>query len=138
VIWIDMDSHNFPFVTPEISCTDGSLYALLQLHQTECVQYGDINGRKHMLELIVLFAFLLLAFVALKVLVLIFKIGFWALTLPLQILLGLVVAILAVVLIVPLALVAGLFGLVLAPFALLLPLLPFLLIAGGLYLLLRS
>lgn len=91
-----------------------------------------------MLELIVLFAFLLLAFVALKVLVLIFKIGFWALTLPLQIALGLGAAILAVVLIVPLALVAGLFGLVLAPFALLIPLLPFLLIAGGLYLLLRS
>ncbi|MGH7496002.1 MAG: hypothetical protein ACREOO_26920 [bacterium] len=91
-----------------------------------------------MLEMIVLFVFLLLAFVALKVLALIFKIGLWALTLPLQILLGLMAAIIAVVLIVPLVLVAGLVGLVLAPLALLLPLFPFLLVAGGLYLLLRS
>ena len=91
-----------------------------------------------MLELFVLCVFLLLAFVTLKVLVVILKIGFWALTLPLQILFGLIAAIIAVVLAIPLVLFAGLFGLVLAPLALLLPLFPFLLIAGGLYLLLRS
>jgi hypothetical protein len=91
-----------------------------------------------MFEVLMLFVFLLLAFTALKALVLILKIGFWALTLPLQILLGLIAAIIAVVLVIPLVLLAGLFGLVLAPLALLLPLFPFLLIAGGLYLLLRS
>ncbi len=91
-----------------------------------------------MLELIVFCVLVLLAYVALKVLLLIFKAGFWVLTLPLQILLGLIAAIFAIVLIIPLALLAGIFGLVLAPFALLVPLLPVLLIVGGIYLLLRS
>ncbi len=91
-----------------------------------------------MLELIALFVVITLAYVALKMLLLIFKVGFWALTLPLQVLLGVVAALVAVVLILPLALMAGLFGLVLAPLALLLPLFPILLIAGGLYLLLKS
>ena len=91
-----------------------------------------------MLELITLLVFVVLACAVLKVFLLIFKVGFWALTLPLQFLAGLIAVILAMVVIVPLALLAGLFGLLLAPLALLLPLFPVLLIAGGLYLLMRS
>lgn len=91
-----------------------------------------------MLELIAICVIALAAFVVLKVLLFIFKAGFWALTLPLQIFFGVLAAIFVVVLIVPLLLLAGIFGLVLAPFALLVPLLPILLIAGGIYLLLKS
>ena len=91
-----------------------------------------------MLELIIFCVFALVAYVALKVLLLIFKVGFWALTLPLQIIIAVFAAVVAVVIIVPLALLAGVFGLVLAPLALLVPLMPILLIVGGIYLLLRS
>jgi hypothetical protein len=65
----------------------------------------------------------------------VFKVSFWALSLPLQILAAAVALLLGLLIFVPVGLVVGLLAL---PFILIFAILPFILIAWGLYLLLRS
>lgn len=88
-----------------------------------------------MMELLLLFALFFAGLIALKIIFLVFKISFWALSLPLQILAGVFVLLLGLVFFVPLGLVLGLLA---VPFALIFAFLPFILIGWGLYLLLRS
>ncbi|MCI0696433.1 hypothetical protein L0337_31075 [candidate division KSB1 bacterium] len=88
-----------------------------------------------MIELLILCALVIIGMIALKIILFVFKLSFWALSLPLQILAAAVALILGLLLIVPAGLVLGLLAL---PFLLLSVLLPFILIGWGLYLLLRS
>jgi hypothetical protein len=87
-----------------------------------------------MIELLLLCALVLIGMIVLKIILFVFKLSFWALSLPLQILAAAVALILGL-LIVPAGLVLGLLAL---PFMFLSVLLPFVLIGWGLYLLLRS
>jgi hypothetical protein len=88
-----------------------------------------------MIELLLLCALVLIGMIVLKIILFVFKLSFWALSLPLQILAAAVALILGLLLIIPAGLVLGLFAL---PFLLVSVLLPFILIGWGLYLLLRS
>jgi hypothetical protein len=88
-----------------------------------------------MLELIVLAVFLIAAIVVLKIITILFKVSFWALSLPLQFVAIVVALALGLLLVVPLGLLLGLLAL---PFLLISVLLPFILIGWGIYLLLRS
>ena len=88
-----------------------------------------------MIELLLLCALVLVGMIVLKIILFVFKLSFWALSLPLQILAAAVALILGLLLIVPAGLVLGLLAL---PFMLLSVLLPVILIGWGLYLLLRS
>jgi hypothetical protein len=87
-----------------------------------------------MIELLLLCALVLIGMIVLKIILFVFKLSFWALSLPLQILAATVALILGLLLLVPVGLVLGLLAL---PFMLLSVLLPFILIGWGLYLLLR-
>ncbi len=87
-----------------------------------------------MIELLMLCALVLVGMIVLKIILFVFKLSFWALSLPLQILAAAVALILGLLIIVPAGLVLGLLAL---PFLLLSVLLPFILIGWGLYLLLR-
>jgi hypothetical protein len=88
-----------------------------------------------MFELLLLCALLIVGLIALKILMFVFKVSFWALSLPLQILAAAVALLLGLLIFVPVGLVVGLLAL---PFILIFAILPFILIAWGLYLLLRS
>ena len=85
------------------------------------------------LAFLFIFGIILLCF---KGLGLIIKAGFFFLSLPFVILFSLIVSGILIALL-PVALVSGLIALVLAPLGLLGPLLPILLIAAGIYLLVR-
>lgn len=87
-----------------------------------------------MIELLMLCALVLVGMIVLKIILFVFKLSFWALSLPLQILAAAVALILGLLIIVPAGLVLGLLAL---PFLLLSVLLPVILIGWGLYLLLR-
>ncbi len=88
-----------------------------------------------MIELLLICALVLVGMIVLKIILFVFKLSFWALSLPLQILVTAVALILSLLLIVPAGLMLGLLAL---PFLFLSVLLPFILIGWGLYLLLRS
>ncbi|MDZ7292351.1 MAG: hypothetical protein ONB44_19690 [candidate division KSB1 bacterium] len=88
-----------------------------------------------MIELLLLCAFLLVGMIVLKIILVVFKISFWALSLPLQILAATAALLIGLLLIVPAGVLLGLLAL---PFMLIIGLLPFILIGWGLYLLLRS
>lgn len=90
-----------------------------------------------MFELFVLCCLLLGGWIFFSILLGVFKLGFWALTLPLKLLAGLLGLIFVLVIALPLGLLAGVLGLLAAPFALLLAFSPFLLIAFGVYLLIK-
>ncbi|MCK6560660.1 hypothetical protein HUU39_15990 [candidate division KSB1 bacterium] len=91
-----------------------------------------------MFDLVALCVLILIAALVLKGLLWVVKIGFWTLTLPLQIIGGLLAVVLLAVIAIPLGLLAGILGLIMIPFALLSVGLPLLLIVAGLYLLLRQ
>lgn len=88
-----------------------------------------------MIELLLLCALVLIGAIVLKIILFVFKLSFWALSLPFQILAAAVAIILGLLIIVPAGLVLELLVL---PFMFLSVLLPFVLIGWGLYLLLRS
>ena len=85
--------------------------------------------------MLLLCALVLIGMIVLKIILFVFKLSFWALSLPLQILAAAVALILGLLLIVPAGIVRGLLAL---PFMLLSVLLPFILIGWGFYLLLRA
>ncbi len=72
-----------------------------------------------------------------KLMAVIFKAGFFVLSIPLQIIAA-VVAVVAVVALLPFAVIAGVFTVLLAPLFVLGPFLPFLLIILGLYLIAKN
>ncbi len=84
--------------------------------------------------LLVLFAAFLISF---KVLGLVFKAGFFLLTLPFQIL-GAVLGVFLLVVILPFAVVVGALTALLAPLFVLGPVIPFLLVGAGIYLLAKD
>jgi len=88
-----------------------------------------------MIELLLFAALLILGMIILKIALFIFKVSFWALSLPLQIFAATIALILGLLLIIPFGLLLGLLAL---PFILVSVLLPFILLGWGLYLLLRS
>ena len=90
------------------------------------------------MELISALILILLVVVFLKILGVIFHAGIFVLVLPLKLLAIALSAIVFAVVLVPLGLVAGLAGLVVLPVVLIGPLLPFVLLGGGLYLLFRN
>jgi hypothetical protein len=96
---------------------------------------SEISGSKTMVELLLFCALVIVGMIVLKICLFIFKISFWALSLPLQILMAAIALVLGLLLIVPIGLLLGLLAL---PFMLIAVLFPFILIGWGLYLLLRS
>jgi hypothetical protein len=88
-----------------------------------------------MIELLLFCALVIVGMIVLKLILFVFKVTFWALSLPLQVLAAAVALVLGLLLIVPVGLVLGLLAL---PFMLISVLLPFILIGWGLYLLLRA
>ena len=90
------------------------------------------------MELIGLLLLICLAWVFLKILGAVFHVTFFALTLPFQII-GIVLAVLfSLVILIPLGIVGAIFGVLLAPFALLGSLLPVVLIILGIILIARN
>ncbi|MDZ7372459.1 MAG: hypothetical protein ONB23_00690 [candidate division KSB1 bacterium] len=89
------------------------------------------------MEILLLIAILSLVLLV-KILFSVLRVGFYVLMLPLKILVGMVGLMLTLFLVLPLAIMAGLVSLVLSPALLLIPFLPFLMIALGLVLVLRS
>lgn len=88
--------------------------------------------------LLSLFLFIVLAWIVLKLFGVFFHAGVFMIALPFTIL-GLVIAlVLTPLILVPLGLFAGLAGILLMPFAFVLPLLPVLIIAAGIWLLLKN
>ncbi|KAA0227816.1 hypothetical protein KJ068_04080 [bacterium] len=87
-----------------------------------------------MFELFALFALVIIAALAFKGLFWVLKAGLWTLTLPLQLLAGVLVFAIAI----PLGLIAGILGLIVLPVALLSAALPLLLLGAGIYLLMRQ
>ncbi len=88
--------------------------------------------------LISLLLFIVVAWIVLKLFAVFFHVGILMIAFPFKIL-GLVFVLLLIPLIlVPLGLFAGLAGILLAPLALILPLLPVLIIAIGIWLLLKN
>ena len=88
-------------------------------------------------ELLVLLCIVGLVWLVLKVIGALFHVTFALLALPFQILAALGVVLVSLVLVIPLALVTGVLGILVAPFLLLAPLLPFIIIGLGLFLVLR-
>jgi hypothetical protein len=88
-----------------------------------------------MVEVIFFFVFFIAGWIVLKITFFVFKVGFWALSLPLQILAAVLVLVLGLLFFIPFSLV---FGLLAIPFLLIFALLPLLLLGWGIYLLLRS
>jgi hypothetical protein len=88
-------------------------------------------------EIVVLLCILGVAWLVLKIIGAIFHLTFAALALPFQILAAVGAVLLSVILIIPFAILAGVLGILLAPLLLIVPLLPFILIGFGLFLLLR-
>ena len=89
------------------------------------------------MELLFLLVAVLSLWILLKLLAWTFKVGFVLLILPLKILLVLLLAVLAVFVVLPVALAFGALTIALTPLVLLGPFLPVLLIAIGIWLLLR-
>ena len=89
------------------------------------------------MEIISILLIIGLAFVFLKALALMLHVGIWMLALPFKILAVLLSAFVVVFVFIPVGLVGALAGLILLPFALIVPLLPFILIAAGVIWLLR-
>lgn len=87
-----------------------------------------------MFELFALFALVIIAALVFKGLFWVLKVGLWTLTLPLQLLAGVLVFAIAI----PLGLIAGILGLIVLPVALLSAALPLLLLGAGIYLLMRQ
>lgn len=85
------------------------------------------------MELAVVLLLLGFALLFFKAMALIFKAGFFVLTIPLQIV-GALLVLLLVILLLPFALIAGVLTAVFAPLFILGPLLPFALVLFGLYL----
>jgi len=90
------------------------------------------------MELISALLIILLAVVFLKILGAIFHAGIFVLALPLKLLAVALSAIVFAVVLIPLGVVAGLASLIVLPVVLVGPLLPIILLGGGLYLLLRN
>lgn len=89
-------------------------------------------------ELLVLLFVVGAAWLALKVFGLLFHFTFAVLALPFKLFALAGAIIVGTLLVVPIALLAGLLGLLLAPLLLIVPLLPFILIAWGVILLLKN
>ncbi|KAA3612374.1 MAG: hypothetical protein DWQ05_20490 [Calditrichaeota bacterium] len=90
------------------------------------------------MELLGLFVLFFFAWIALKLIAVIFNVTIFAIALPFKIL-GLVLACLFFsLLVIPLGLFAGLAGLILAPLLILLQFVPVLLILFGIYLLVKN
>lgn len=89
-------------------------------------------------ELLVLLLVIGAAWLLLKLLGLLFHFTFAMLALPFKLFALAGALVIGAILIVPLALVAGLVGLMLAPVLLIIPLLPFILIGWGIVLFLRN
>lgn len=90
------------------------------------------------MELISALLIILLAVVFLKVLGLIFHAGIFVLAIPIKLLAVALSALIFAVVFVPLGVVTGLAGLIVLPVVLIGPILPLLLLGGGLYLLLKN
>jgi len=84
--------------------------------------------------LLLLFACFIFGF---KLLAILLKTGLFVLTIPFQIF-GAILGVFLTILIVPLAAITGVFAIIFAPFLILGPLLPFLLVLGGLYLVAKN
>ncbi len=80
---------------------------------------------------------ILLAVIFIKLLAIILHVGFYMLAIPIKLLALAVAAIIVWLVLIPVGLVAGLAGLIVLPLALAGPLLPLVLLFGGIYLLLR-
>ena len=89
------------------------------------------------MDLITVLLFFLLAVIFIKLLAVILHVGFYVLALPIKLLALAVAAILVWLVLIPLGVVAGLAGLIILPLALAGPLLPGVLLVGGLVWLLR-
>ena len=88
-----------------------------------------------MLELIALILIVLLFFGFLKLFI---HIGIFIITLPIKILAAILSVFVVVFVLIPLELVSGIAALLLAPLALLLPLIPLFLLGLGVYLLIKN
>jgi len=89
------------------------------------------------MELVSVLLIVFIAFIILKLFAAFFHAGVWLLALPFKLLAVLLSSVIVVFVLVPLGVVAGLVGLLAVPFALLILLAPFLLLAAGLWLLMR-
>jgi hypothetical protein len=90
------------------------------------------------MEIIAILVAVLVIVIIFKIIFAILHIGFWALTLPFKILGALLGLIIFFVVLIPAGIVALLAGLVVVPIALIIPLLPVIAIAFGLWLLMRN
>lgn len=88
------------------------------------------------MEIIAFLLTLGLIMIAFKLLGLIFRAGFFLISIPFQILAAVIVAVVLFA-ILPIALITGVFAVILIPLGLFAPLLPIILIGFGLYLLAR-
>ncbi len=89
------------------------------------------------MEIITILFIVLLAIVFMKILAFSLHVGIALLTLPLKLLAVAFASVVVAFVLVPLGVVAGLVGIFVLPFALAIPLLPVLLVLGGLWLLFR-
>ncbi len=90
------------------------------------------------MEIIAVLLIILLTMLFLKILAAVLHVGIFMLTLPFKILAGVLSIFVVGFILIPIGLAAGIASLIMAPFVLLIPLLPLLLIGGGIWLLLRN
>lgn len=89
------------------------------------------------MELFVILIFIICVGLFFKIFSLIFHVGMFAIALPFKIL-SIVLSVLFMVLLIPLGILGGLAGILLAPLALLVPLIPIALIIWGVVLLVKN
>lgn len=90
------------------------------------------------MEIITLLLIVFIAYVVLKLFAAFFHVGIWLLALPFKLLAVVLSSLFVIFVFIPLGVVGALLSLIALPVALLVFLLPFLLIAAGLWLLLRQ
>jgi len=102
-----------------------------------CVSLFNTKSSEEIMEIIGILLIVLIVIGLFKILGLFFHVGIWMIALPFKIL-GLVIAsVVLVAVLIPLGILGALASIIVAPLALLIPLLPFLLVGAGIWLILR-
>lgn len=90
------------------------------------------------MEIIGILIAVLIIIAFLKLIGLLFHAGVWVIALPFKILFGVIGAIIMIAVLIPLGVIGAIASIIVIPFALLVPLAPFLLIGLGVWLLVRK
>ena len=104
------------------------------IHKQQSQEINSVKG--YIMELIGFLLFVVIVIGLIKVAALLFKTTFFLISIPFQIIGALLLSGLLFILI-PVGFITGILSIILAPLALLIPLMPFILIAVGIYLLAR-